>query len=353
MTRLATRARAVHAGGVKALLRCVVLALAVALACSKGDAQTGLDPLDLKSADAPFDPNLIVDTSSFTDAQTFFSVSDVQGFLQATPYDRPSFLATYTSSGLRASEAIAIAAQRYDLNPLVLLVLAEMHAGLIASPVYPSPPSKVEYAFGCGCPGGGAPCDPSLGGFDKQIDCVGASLRASLSLSCGVAGVTAGGWGVGVTLQTVDGVNVTPASEATAAIYQYTPLVAKGGVAGSWLFWNLWQLYTNFVSYFAPSTSAWIGDACCGDSQCALVPGGTCAVNAPSGLCTAPCSKTKACPKDTTGAMRTAACVDFGGGSTFCLLACNPGNASACRNGYACLNVTLATGTTQPACVPQ
>lgn len=331
-------------------MRALGFALSViAVSCAKATPDSTVDPLDLAPGDVPFDKNLIVDTASFTDSQNFSTATEIQQFLQKTPYGHASFLTTYVSGGIRASEAIALASERYEINPLVFLVRAEVDQGLVTAAAYPLPPSKVEYAFGCGCPGGGAPCDPALGGFDKQVDCLGRALRASLSQACGPSGATAGGWSVGQTSTTLDGQQVTPASEATAALYQYAPVVAQGAAGGSWMFFNVWELYSIQVGYAGRAGGGWIGEACCGDSMCSLVQGGTCAVNAPSGMCTATCSATSPCPKDPDGTGRTAVCGNLGG-QGFCLLGCAQGS---CRTGYKCVQITpIGGGGATGACLP-
>jgi hypothetical protein len=223
------------------LLLFLALAVSFSNGCAKSTSEhTFLQAEDLQTADGvQFDPNEIVDVGSFTDAITLDATS-VQRFLAHTPYNRPSFLETYQSSGVRASDAILAAAQKYKLNPLVFLVRAEMDQGLIGEQFYPQPPTRVEYAFGCGCPGVGA-CEPRLAGFDVQVDCLARQLRASLD-AIAANGATAGGWAPNKTSTTIDGVNVTPADASTAALYQYTPKVSKGS-SGNWLFWNVWQNY--------------------------------------------------------------------------------------------------------------
>ncbi len=323
--------------------------LAVVAACAKATPDPSVEPLDLAPADLPFDANLIVNSAAFTDSENFSTAISVQQFLEKTPYGHPSFLTTYVSGGIRASEAIALASERYQINPLVFLVRAEVDQGLVAASNYPSPPSKVEYAFGCGCPGGGAVCDPSLGGFDKQVDCLGLALRSSLSQTCGPSGVTVGGWAVGKASVTLDDVIVTPASEATAALYQYAPVVAKGAAGGNWMFFNVWNLYAIQVGYTGRGGGGWIGEACCGDSMCSAVQGGTCAVNAPAGMCTVQCDSKTACPSDPNGVGRKAVCGNLGG-KGYCLLACSP---SPCRTGYKCVKITpIGGGPATGACLP-
>jgi hypothetical protein len=328
-----------------------VFAAIAASACAKSSQEKAvLQSDDLQSTEgATFDPNEIVELGSFTDTITI-DVAQVQQFLERTPYNRASFLATYQSNGVRASDAIAKTSSRYGLNPLVFLVKSEMVQGLVGEEFYPSPPPRVEYVFACGCAGAGS-CDPAVAGFDRQIDCLGRALRASLD-EITANGQPSGRWGPGIPAVTLDGRSVTPADASTAAIYQYTPLVAFQKSGGSWLFWNLWQKYALALNYFGGTGSnagAWIGDACQSDPSC-VAPSAICVTNYPGGLCTASC--TSACPSDT--AHGPSFCADFPGQGGFCLAVCNPG-APACRSGYACTKVAKYGDKTQSqfVCLPK
>jgi hypothetical protein len=184
------------------------------------------------------------------------------------------------------------------------------------------------------------------------VDCFGRALRASLD-EIAAGGATAGGWGPGRSMQTLDGKSVTPKDASTAALYQYTPAVKAGQAGGSWLFWNLWQKYASYLSYFGGSgqntPTAWIGDACKVDGNCGYT-GGVCATNYPNGLCTSSC--TSDCPTDPSRG--PSFCADFSGQGGYCLPVCNPA-ASACRTGYACQRVAKFGDASQGefVCVPQ
>ena len=316
------------------------------VACSTGSSVW--PDLDYADEGMPFDPGLIIDsTESLTDPSSFPQATDIQAFLKQTPYGTESFLATYSSNGVSAAMAIANAAITYQLNPLLFLVRAEMDQGLVAATSYPSPASRVEFVFGCGCAETGvtASCDPLLAGFDRQVDCLAREIRSSLDSACGVTHLTSGGWGSGKTSTTIDGVDVTPENEGTAVLYQYTPLVLERRAGGNWFFWNVYQLYANSIGYPGSFMQAWIGDACCGDTACAAIQGGTCAVNVPGGMCTATCSASQPCPMDPD---RHAVCTSLSG-QGFCLLDCS---ASPCRAGYLCQPVALVGGGQGSACLP-
>jgi hypothetical protein len=312
------------------------------LGCAKASPeQTVLQSEDLSAVpDGPkFDPNEILDLPSFTDAFGL-DATQVQNFLVHTPYKRPSFLETYQSNGVRAVDAIVRVAQKYRINPLVFLVRLEMAQGLLGEQFYPFPPERVEYAFACGC-SGPSTCSPSLAGIDKQLDCLGRTLRTSLD-EVTANQQTSGGWGPGKEQRTVDGKNVTPADASTAVLYEYTPVVGTGKT-GNWLFWNIWQNYATALDYQAPSgggggPTAWVGDACTTDPLCDYV-GGICLqdARAPGGMCSSDCTTTD-CPNDADHPATF--CANFASGPAaqgICLLVCNANAPGACRTGYTCV----------------
>lgn len=315
-------------------LAAAVGCVAFAAACSKTTDHGILQDKDLKvpaGVETAFDKNAIVDTAGLVDVAGLDGPT-VQKFLHKTPYDRPSFLETYQSNGLRASDAIARAARTYRLNPLVFLVEAQATEGLLGEPEYPFPPERVEYVFRCGCLDA-TNCLPELAGFDRQVDCLGRTLRVALD-AIAANGASAGGWGKDKTSTTLDNEKVTPTSEGTAAIYDYRPRVAVNAQGGSWLFWNLWNVYAAGIDYAGPigggGAGGWIGDPCVATSGCG-VEGSTCATNYPGGLCTVPCKGD--CPSQPD--KPESFCADFKTSGGFCLAVCNPG-APACRDGYVC-----------------
>ena len=319
----------------------------VGIACSKPAGESSvLQASDLQSDGTAFDPDEIVASGPLQD-QSALDSPGVLAFLQHTPYGQASFLATYESHGISAADTIVTAARRYALDPLVFLVRAQMDQGLVGSSSYPSPASRAEYAFGCGCAAPGN-CDPAYAGFDVQVGCLGAALRESLD-AVASTGKTDGGWGPGVAGTTLDGVQVTPKDDSTAALYQYTPVVAQAQAGGTWLLWNLWRKYAAAISYGgdAGSSPTWIGDPCKSSESCVLgATAGTCATQFPGGLCTVAC--TASCPSASGRALTF--CASFGSQGGFCLEECNPADPQ-CRAGYTCQSVQPAGGTGGPRSV--
>jgi hypothetical protein len=250
-----------------------------------------------------------------------------------------------------ASAAIVRASEIHRINPIVLLIKAQTVQGLLGEGYYPSSSDRVEYAFGCGCAGRGS-CDLALAGLDKQVDCLARALRKSFDELGGKDGKTAGGWAVGVERQTLDGVKVTPGNKATAALYQYAPLVERSQ-GGNWLFWNLWGKYTEALTYFGPTggrpNGSWVGDTCTKDADCTF-PGGQCQSAYVGGFCTAPCNPNP-CPS--SGSRVETFCGSFGGVG-YCTPICDPNVPASCRDGYECRGVKQSGGSlARNVCVPR
>jgi hypothetical protein len=319
----------------------LVVAAIVALGAFTGACKSSAGMGVLQAADfgageagAKFDPNNVIDDGAFTDIESI-NATKVQKFLHRGPYDHPSFLETYQSNGVRASDAIASSALNYRINPLVFLVFAEMMQGLIGELNYPFPPERVEYVFRCGCLQTGN-CLENLAGFDRQVDCLGRQLRAALDeIKSSHTQRTVSGWGPKVATTSMDDISVTPANQSTAALYDQIPRVNQDGAGGTWLFWNIWQLYAPKLDYAGPVGSIdgrWIGEPCAVDSACGF-DNAVCATNYPQGLCTASC--TGDCPSDP--AKPQAYCAKFKQNG-FCFAVCNPA-APNCRPGYRCDHV--------------
>ncbi len=180
---------------------------------------------------ATFNRNLLMSDDFF--AATYAIDGDgLQDFLETSPYGTRSWLADATVHGVRASDAIVAASAEEGINPLVMLGRMQVEKSLVSKTVRPSQHS-IDFAFGCGCHDGQA-CFESMRGLDKQIACSAEALSTHFQNSR--AGV--GAWRKGKTKASLDPLNVTPASHATASLYAYTPWVLRGR-GGNWLVWNI------------------------------------------------------------------------------------------------------------------
>lgn len=321
----------------RGLLSLVFLTGAVVVsACGEDPPATALQPLDfepVKGEKLTFDRNAVVDSAAFTDVQ-WMDVSTVQAFLDKTPYQRASFLSTYQSNGVRAADAIINVARQHRVNPLVFLVFAQTTQGLVGERTYPFPPDRIEYVFRCGCLHAND-CLTTFAGFDRQLDCLGRALRTAID-EIQANEETTSGWGPNIASTTLDNLKVTPANDATAALYDRIPRVAEGQAGGTWVFWNVWNHYAAELGYVGPigsSDGRWIGEPCVTAAMCSGVQGAICADNYPDGLCTVPC--TGSCP--TSSSRPASFCAKFADGG-YCLPICNP-QAPTCRQGYRCARV--------------
>jgi len=145
------------------------------------------------------------------------TVAQVQSFLSA----KGSYLAGYTDPawGKTAATLIVERSRAYGINPVYMLARIETESGLVRS----GTSKNLAAATGCACPDSGS-CDGSWAGFGNQVECSAGKFRNYLSdLEAGRT--TVSGWKKGLTKQTLDPCTVTPANNATAALYTYTPWV--------------------------------------------------------------------------------------------------------------------------------
>lgn len=207
------------------------------------DTEEVTDASEDELSEPGFDRNRLVSDEAFTDWEAM-DAEQIQAFLDDTPYGNRSRLATYSSGGKTAAQGIADAAAKYHINPLAILVRAQMEQSLIAK----TQPSQfaLDYAFGCGCPDGGS-CSTQWKGFHKQAECMAGHMRDYLDDQDG-GGETIAGWKVGRAKKTLDPQWVTPKNKATAALYTYTPWVGSAGF-GNLSHFKIWKSFAGYVGY--------------------------------------------------------------------------------------------------------
>lgn len=317
----------------------VCFVVGVVGACAKAEESSHLFAQDFEPPEnaEEFDPNAIISIEELTDVSV--RADTLRAFLtyrtfdktRKNPYGRDSFLSTYYSNGLSATDALLNAAEQYNVNPLVLLVRAEIEQGLIGLEFYPvDDPARVEYVFRCGCAGPSS-CDPAYAGFDKQVDCLARQYRIIMNDMDQTGGVTSGGWAKQREGRTIDAKTVTPNDDGTAVAYQFDPRVGDRK-SGNQLFWTIWKNYVKASGYQpngAVRTGAWIGEPCIRDEQCKSIgPEAVCVTSYPGGMCTIPCRPD--CPKRES--RPEAKCIDTGQG-TYCFQTCSQATSASCRNG--------------------
>lgn len=196
-----------------------------------------------------FDKNDVVSDDALLDKDAL-TTTQIQAFLDKTPWSTKSVLAGYTEGGQSAAEIITAASQKYGINPIALLVRVQMEQSLLYKAT--APDTTIAIAFGCGCPHSSI-CSAKYEGFANQANCAAGTLSRSIAAATTSTG-TASGWKKGVIKMTVDNVNVNPANAATAALYTYTPYVGEAGggaagVGGASLHKSVWDKVTTTLAY--------------------------------------------------------------------------------------------------------
>ena len=183
-----------------------------------------------------FDPNYIISDDEMTDSQSL-DLNEIQSYLER------GSLASYKTEDLdgkvrTAAEIIWRAAQNYHLSPKFIMGMLQREQSLIDD----DDPSDKQLNWAMGY----AVCDVCTtsdgeiqhwAGFAKQIDSAAQQFRDGYLADLLANGETAIGIGPGIAT-TIDGIDVTPANNATAALYTYTP-----HLHGNQNLSNIWEAY--------------------------------------------------------------------------------------------------------------
>ncbi len=342
------RARALTSG-----LRVLLCSLLV-MACSS---TTALPDEDKTVSAAEFDPGALMENTSFLSAPA--PLKRIDNFLSHTPYKRArrSFLSSYYSNGYSAAFGLLTAASKHRVTPRLLLAILQARRGLVGMDRYPvGSPASVEYAFDCGC-SSAKTCDVAQGGLDRQFDCLGSQLRAAYD-DARLLGKTSRGYGKGIEFVSADGIKVTPASDATAAIYEISPRVGVSDLTGAWLIWNIYNLYGGSGTgeiLEGPSTTAehtFVGASCSKNAECEdpVLEGAVCRIVGLLGTCTVPCSGDNKCDQTTiTG--EAGLCVAMSATEKICLPQCDPAKKGQCGE-FVCTPRKDPGGKSINVCVP-
>jgi hypothetical protein len=185
-----------------------------------------------------FNPNYIIGDEEILD-NTSMTLQEIQSFL----IRKGSYLANYTCSNpdgkpMTAAEAIYDRATNNKVNPKFILVLLQKEQSLIEDNS-PSQ-SQLDWACGYGCPDGSS-CNTRWKGLWKQINSASLQFRDYMdnpqlyTYKKGQTYIFTNPYGVVKNSP----MEVTPYTNATAALYNYTPHVYNG----NYNFFNLWEKY--------------------------------------------------------------------------------------------------------------
>ena len=190
---------------------------------------------DFAGVPAAFDKNDIMEDVILT-TDTAVDGDAIQAFLEDSPYGDRSWLADVTLDGTRFADDLVAIAGAQGIDPVVLLARMQVESSLVSATVRPSR-SRIDTALGCGCPDS-ANCSSQYLGLHNQLTCAAQVLTEHFTESIDQSG----DWRLGHAHRTSDPTWVTPHSNATAALYAYTPWVLPG-TGGNWLVWNVTRKY--------------------------------------------------------------------------------------------------------------
>jgi hypothetical protein len=209
---------------------------------------------------ASFDPSYIISDSIFTNS-TSMSANSIQNFINQKGINcvngAAPCLKNFTENNKSAGTIVAEAAQKYSINPQVLLVTLQKENGLITK----TRPTVMNYktAMGYACPDSTpGVCDSRYLGFSNQVDRAASMFNRIMTYDP----TWYSPYQVGVNYiqyhptKSCGGTNVTIANRATAALYDYTPYQPNGaslaagygegndcsayGNRNFWLYFNSW-----------------------------------------------------------------------------------------------------------------
>lgn len=168
---------------------------------------------------------------------------------------------------------IHAAAVQYQINPKVLLATMQKEQSAIS--VCPTT-GKLSRLMGIS----------TVSTAREQIATSAALYRAYMNEQA-ASGSTRSGWAVGLAKETQDGVVVTPASRAIAALFTYTPYAGEGwggdiaGVGGTYLFKSVWDMYhfnDPFPAFICYTLSTTANPAAGGAVQVLTEPSADCGI---------------------------------------------------------------------------
>lgn len=199
-------------------------------------AKVSLIPVELTAQG--FNPNLILDDADLFEIGDW-DAAHIQRFLVS----KGSALATMTLPDIdgidkRPADILWRVAGSYKLNPKYLLVLIQKEQSLVEG----RPPSQKQLDWAAGF----AVCDScsmndpviqAYKGFANQIEYAAKQHRERYLFQILVKGATIAGQAPGKTT-IIDSIPITPANQATAMLYSYTPHLH--GNQNLWKIWRRW-----------------------------------------------------------------------------------------------------------------
>lgn len=196
------------------------------------------------STAAYFNPDNILTDEEYTNSKSL-TVSGIQKFLAK----KGSELAVLKYNGKSVAKIIYEAAQKYDINPKLIIATAQKEQSSITDSSLSDYQKK--YLMGYAVFDRFNPIQYKYQGVFKQIDSATWQFRQYID------NPSYYGYQKGLTKTTSDGYTITPKNNATAGLYNYTPHAGLGKGAtvddsgnGNFLFWQIW---TNWFANYYPN----------------------------------------------------------------------------------------------------
>jgi len=198
----------------------------------------GLSLPAMALTDDSFNPNYIVSDAQILNYDSL-SLSEIQNFLTR----KNGFLATHSATNpdgiaMSAAEIIYDRAQINKISPKFIIVMLQKEMSLVEDK--DPKQSQLDWAMGYGCPDGGG-CNDRWRGLWKQINSATLQFYDYLENPGDYTYRKGETYTFDNRYSTVAHITiqVTPANDATAALYNYTPHVYDG----NYNFFNIWQRY--------------------------------------------------------------------------------------------------------------
>ncbi|MFC1687331.1 hypothetical protein ACFL0L_02035 [Patescibacteria group bacterium] len=188
---------------------------------------------------AVFNPNFILSDTNLIQS-TAMSQERIQSFLESQGSGLARYNTNVGPTQKSAAEIIYSAGLAWTINPQYLLVRLQVEQSLVTTS---SPTQRqVDWATGYAVCDSCSTNDPAIQeykGFYNQVNWAARRIRERYLPDLQQNGMTFTGWGPGITKTSGDGYAVTPANNATSALYTYTPYVYNANY-NVWRLWNLW-----------------------------------------------------------------------------------------------------------------
>ncbi|MBT4153286.1 MAG: D-alanyl-D-alanine carboxypeptidase [Candidatus Magasanikbacteria bacterium] len=188
--------------------------------------------LPIRALAAEFDPNFLISDEEMQDWDSM-TQSDVQIFLDDLGGDIKDDKFIYEDGKKRtAADIIIRSSMEHKINPKYLLVKLQKEQSLITDKS--ASQKQLDWATGYGICDSCSKSDPDLQkykGFGTQVNKAAGIIRWYYDNESSESWIKRAGQ-----TYTIDGISVTPKTDATGYLYTYTP-----HIQGNKNFWTLWQ----------------------------------------------------------------------------------------------------------------